>query len=140
MLIIYLFIFIVSFCFFFCQLCYVLLIGLSVIRHLLRLFYYYTIIGFIDIIFPSSCITSAIDIGVGEVVQSLKDANMYDNTVIIFTSDNGGDVGSGGSNYPLRGNKGALYEGGKASQSLLKVILETWNWKEYINYSNLPTT
>lgn len=53
------------------------------------------------------------DSGIGEVVQSLKDAGMYDNTVIIFTSDNGGDVGSGGSNHPLRGNKGSLFEGGK---------------------------
>ena len=55
----------------------------------------------------------AIDTGVGDIVQTLQDSGMYDNTVIIFTSDNGGDVGSGGSNYPLRGNKGSFYQGGE---------------------------
>jgi len=47
------------------------------------------------------------------VVESLKRSGMYDNSVIIFSTDNGGDVGSAGSNFPLRGNKGSLYQGGR---------------------------
>ena len=37
---------------------------------------------------------------------------MLDNTYIIFASDNGGCAASGGRNYPLRGQKGTLFEGG----------------------------
>ena len=53
---------------------------------------------------------------IGDLVKSLKDSGMYDNSVIIFSSDNGaaGNAhgAAAGSNYPLRGNKGTYYEGG----------------------------
>ena len=58
------------------------------------------------------CIFTAVDEGVGVVVKSLKDAGIYNNTIIIFTTDNGGQASSGSSNYPLRGNKNTLYEAG----------------------------
>ncbi|MCW1735154.1 sulfatase [Anaerorudis cellulosivorans] len=55
------------------------------------------------------------DDAVGVVLQQLKDLGIEDNTVIIFTSDNGG-VSSGDdystSNLPLRGGKGTQWEGG----------------------------
>lgn len=53
---------------------------------------------------------SAIDSGVKQVVKALKMSGLYDNSIIIFSSDNGGshDV----SNYPLRGRKEQVYEGG----------------------------
>ena len=59
---------------------------------------------------------TAMDEVIGDLVKSLKDNGMYDNSVIIFSSDNGAagnahGVGAG-SNYPLRGNKGTYYEGG----------------------------
>ena len=41
-----------------------------------------------------------------------KNSNMYDNTYIVFTSDNGGSNSAGSSTYPLRGQKGSYYEGG----------------------------
>jgi len=51
-----------------------------------------------------------IDWSVGELVKTLKKKKIYDNTLIIFTSDNGpwyeGSTGS------LRGRKGQSYEGG----------------------------
>ena len=56
---------------------------------------------------------SAIDEGVKQVVEALKkNGNMYDNTYIVFTSDNGGSNSAGSSTYPLRGQKGSYFEGG----------------------------
>ena len=52
---------------------------------------------------------------VGDIVQKLKDKNVYDNTLIVFSSDNGGCVHldeSGGNNFPLRGGKYSDLEGG----------------------------
>ena len=55
----------------------------------------------------------AIDAGVNEIVTALKNNNMYSNTYIVFTSDNGGLNGAGSSTYPLTGAKGSWFEGGK---------------------------
>lgn len=52
------------------------------------------------------------DDGVGRVVQTLKQQGLYDNTLLIFTSDNGGEARAGGTVGGLRGNKQDLYEGG----------------------------
>ena len=54
---------------------------------------------------------SAMDELVGNLVSSLKENGLYDNSVIIWSSDNGA-LPSPGSNSPLRGNKAELYEGG----------------------------
>ena len=56
----------------------------------------------------------ALDRGVGKVLLALKDANLYDNTMIIFTSDGGGAnyAGLPATNAPFRGWKGSLFEGG----------------------------
>ena len=53
-----------------------------------------------------------LDKGVGEIVNALETADILDNTYIIFMSDNGGCWYGGGRNGPLRGAKGALFEGG----------------------------
>ena len=53
----------------------------------------------------------ALDAGVGRVVKALKRSGLYENSVIIFSTDNGG-VGNGASNFPLKGAKEELYEGG----------------------------
>jgi arylsulfatase A-like enzyme len=57
----------------------------------------------------------SLDNNIGKVLQALKDQKLYDNTVVIFTSDNGGLSTAEGwptSNAPLRAGKGWLYEGG----------------------------
>ena len=51
------------------------------------------------------------DAGIGKVIQKLKEAGEYENTLIFFYSDNGGHL-SGASNFPYRGHKGMLFEGG----------------------------
>jgi arylsulfatase A-like enzyme len=52
------------------------------------------------------------DDGVGRVVQALKASGQYENTLLVFTSDNGGEIRSGGSVGQWRGNKQDVYEGG----------------------------
>ena len=58
-------------------------------------------------------LVTAMDDYVGKLVSALQRKGLYNNTVIVFSSDNGGAPGIGGaSNLPLRGTKGTLYEGG----------------------------
>ena len=52
-----------------------------------------------------------IDTGVGEILQCLRDNDLLNNTLVIFTSDNGGATGVT-TNTPLRGGKTSMYEGG----------------------------
>lgn len=56
------------------------------------------------------------DDAVGRIINALEQAGIIDNTIIVFTSDNGGLVGNKGkmvtNNYPLREGKGHMYEGG----------------------------
>jgi arylsulfatase A-like enzyme len=52
------------------------------------------------------------DDNVGKVLSTLKENGLEENTLVIFTNDNGGPQGTGTSNYPLKGHKGNLYEGG----------------------------
>merc|ERR1712038_147777 len=51
------------------------------------------------------------DAQVGHLVNILKEKGMYDDTIFIFSSDNGGQENRG-NNYPLRGFKSSIYEGG----------------------------
>ena len=52
-----------------------------------------------------------VDISVGRVMDKLAALDLEDNTIVIFTSDNGGLLSST-SNNPLRSGKGTYYEGG----------------------------
>ena len=52
------------------------------------------------------------DDGIGKVIKSLKDSNQFNNTIIIFTSDNGGHNPSKANNGKLRDGKQSVYEGG----------------------------
>lgn len=57
-----------------------------------------------------------IDWSVGQVLQTLRDLKLADNTVVIFTSDNGPWLSfktHGGSAGPLRAGKGTNFEGGQ---------------------------
>lgn len=53
-----------------------------------------------------------LDMGVGEIVNSLKEHDVLDNTLLIFLTDNGGSKTMHANNAPLRGFKQMDYEGG----------------------------
>ena len=66
------------------------------------------------------------DENIGKLISFLKQRNLYDNTLIIFTSDNGGLSTQAKvaptSTKPLRAGKGWLYEGGIRIPQLIKYI------------------
>ena len=53
----------------------------------------------------------SIDDGIGLLTRKLKSLGILDDTIFIFSSDNGGETNVT-SNAPLRGGKSQLYEGG----------------------------
>lgn len=53
-----------------------------------------------------------VDWSVGQVLDTLRELKMDANTLVIFTSDNGGPLNQGADNGPLRGSKGSTLEGG----------------------------
>ncbi|CAL1272786.1 unnamed protein product [Larinioides sclopetarius] len=59
---------------------------------------------------------SALDDSIGELFHALNESGILQNTVIVFTTDNGAAVQgideSTGSNWPLRGSKYNMWEGG----------------------------
>ena len=62
-----------------------------------------------------AAMVEAMDQAVGKVLRQLEVSGLVDNTIVVFTSDNGGLSTSEGlptSNLPLRGGKGWVYEGG----------------------------
>jgi arylsulfatase A-like enzyme len=52
------------------------------------------------------------DDGIGRVMAGLRANGQHENTLVVFTSDNGGHLPSGATCGPLRGGKEDLYEGG----------------------------
>jgi arylsulfatase A-like enzyme len=65
----------------------------------------------------------AMDAAVGRVLGKLDELKLTDDTIVIFTSDNGGLSTAEGwstSNLPLRGGKGWLYEGGIRTPTIIR--------------------
>ena len=63
-------------------------------------------------------ILNELDMVVGSVIRILEERNVLNDTIVIFTSDNGGLNGANSEQYghytsgPLRKGKGSIYEGG----------------------------
>lgn len=60
-----------------------------------------------------AAMVSAVDDGVGRVLDKLQELQLTDNTIVVFLSDNGGPESDNASdNGPLRAGKGSFFEGG----------------------------
>jgi len=62
-----------------------------------------------------AAMVEAMDRAIGRVLGALRESGLSEETIVVFTSDNGGlstSEGHNTSNRPLRGGKGWLYEGG----------------------------
>lgn len=89
---------------------------------------------------------SAMDEGIGNITRVLKETGLLDNTIIVFSNDNGGNVNCVekvySTNYPLRGGKRALYEGGVRSPALIwgRGWIKPGSWGGLMHVSDwLPT-
>ncbi|XP_067950981.1 arylsulfatase B-like [Watersipora subatra] len=74
-------------------------------------------------------LVGAFDDLVGATIRALRTSRLFENSIVIFTSDNGGPSAdldfpapfpfiSVGNNYPLRGGKSSFYEGGTRSPTI----------------------
>ena len=60
------------------------------------------------------------DNGIGKVLDKLDDTQQVNDTLVIFTSDNGGQINVGGGNGGLRDGKQSMYEGGLRISTAIK--------------------
>lgn len=61
---------------------------------------------------PYGAAVESIDWATRVILHELRSLGLEENTIVIFTSDNGSRAVDGGSNLPLRGTKGSTWEGG----------------------------
>ena len=57
-------------------------------------------------------LVKCLDDNVGRILDTLRATGLDENTLVVFTNDNGGQTQTGAVNTPLRGRKGQLWEGG----------------------------
>jgi len=69
---------------------------------------------------PYGAAVECIDWATDAIMQELKDRGIDDNTIIIFTSDNGSNLKFGGSNGRLKGKKGDSWDGGSRVPCIIR--------------------
>ena len=61
-----------------------------------------------------------LDMSIGRIFDGLEDEGVLENTIVVFSSDNGGALNLGGNNGELRGGKRYAYEGGMRVPGLIR--------------------
>ena len=69
---------------------------------------------------PYGAAVESIDWATAVLLRELESLGLADDTIVIFTSDNGSRGRDGGSNLPLRGAKGTTWEGGQRVPCLVR--------------------
>ncbi len=67
-----------------------------------------------------AAMVESVDESMGRLLNTLKDLGLEKNTLVIFTSDNGGYVPDATSNYPVFGGKAQAFEGGVRVPLIMK--------------------
>lgn len=67
-----------------------------------------------------AAMVESVDEAVGRVVAKLKETGAWDETLIIFSSDNGGLDPQATNNDPIRQGKGSIYEGGVRVPTIIR--------------------
>jgi len=69
-----------------------------------------------------AAVVDGMDQAIGQVLETLDDEGIAEDTIVLFMSDNGGAAYSvgGADNVPLRGGKGEVFEGGIRAVSILR--------------------
>ncbi len=84
----------------------------------------------------------SLDENVGKIIDKIDALNLSDNTLIIFTSDNGG-IRAISDQYPLRAGKGSYYEGGIRVPLIFswkgKIDAESESYERVSNLDFYPT-
>ena len=68
---------------------------------------------------------SVVDESVGNVTKALKSTGMWENSVVVWMTDNGAPVQAGGSNKPLKGGKGARCSASDLNSSMIQIQILT---------------
>lgn len=80
--------------------------------------------------------TITLDSSIKDIMGMIRKYGYYDKSLIIYASDNGGCSMSGGYNYPLRGGKQFLFEGGVRVNSFIYSPMLP-NWRRGIEYGHM---
>ncbi len=84
----------------------------------------------------------SLDENVGKIIDKIDELNLSENTLIIFTSDNGG-IRAISDQYPLRAGKGSYYEGGIRVPLIFrwkgKIDAESESYERVSNVDFYPT-
>lgn len=84
-----------------------------------------------------------LDHHIGMVLDVLKDAGLEENTVVVFSADNGGSIPHGQNNDPWRGGKQDHYDGGLRIPFLIRwpALIKAGSKSDYVglNFDIFPT-